>query len=106
MDFHYRCPGGSCNSVSGGAPRLHFHICSRMTQTRYVTMPLDTSKLRMQSLDARTFYGSTFRWAVSILSKEDVLVSWSGALPRLGRLVVSGGTVFPVYAFFPSSMLL
>jgi solute carrier family 25 (mitochondrial citrate transporter), member 1 len=57
-------------------------------------MPLDTIKTRMQSLEARKNYKNSFACAVSIFKHEGVLTFWSGALPRLGRLSLSGGIVF------------
>ncbi|KIX94346.1 uncharacterized protein Z520_10056 [Fonsecaea multimorphosa CBS 102226] len=65
--------------------------------TVYVTMPLDTIKTRMQSLEARTEYKNSVDCTISIARKEGVLVFWAGALPRLGRLTLSGGIVFTIY---------
>ncbi|KAK4153441.1 Tricarboxylate transport protein [Chaetomidium leptoderma] len=65
--------------------------------TVYVTQPLDTIKTRMQSIDARQLYGNSFRCAAIIFKQEGVLTFWSGALPRLARLVMSGGIVFTMY---------
>lgn len=65
--------------------------------TVFVTQPLDTIKTRMQSIEARQLYGSTLRCAAIILRQEGVLTLWSGALPRLARLVMSGGIVFTMY---------
>ncbi|KAL2751830.1 hypothetical protein ACRALDRAFT_2045081 [Sodiomyces alcalophilus JCM 7366] len=65
--------------------------------TVYVTQPLDTIKTRMQSIEARSQYGNSFRCAAMIFRQEGVLTFWSGALPRLARLVVSGGLVFTMY---------
>ena len=65
--------------------------------TVYVTQPLDTVKTRMQSIEARQLYGNTFRCAAMIFRQEGVLTFWSGALPRLARLVLSGGIVFTMY---------
>jgi solute carrier family 25 citrate transporter 1 len=62
-----------------------------------VTQPLDTIKTRMQSIEARQVYGSTVNCAVQIFKREGVLTFWSGALPRLARLVMSGGIVFTMY---------
>ncbi|GAW23758.1 hypothetical protein EKO27_g10204 [Xylaria grammica] len=62
-----------------------------------VTQPLDTIKTRMQSIEARGVYGNSFRCAVLIFKHEGVLTFWSGALPRLARLVLSGGIVFSMY---------
>ncbi|CAI4211693.1 unnamed protein product [Parascedosporium putredinis] len=65
--------------------------------TVYVTQPLDTIKTRMQSIEAKSQYGNSFRCAALILKHEGVLTFWSGALPRLARLVLSGGIVFTMY---------
>ncbi|PHH74328.1 hypothetical protein CDD80_3167 [Ophiocordyceps camponoti-rufipedis] len=65
--------------------------------TVFVTQPLDTIKTRMQSIEARSVYGSTLRCATVIFRDEGVLTFWSGAVPRLARLVLSGGIVFTMY---------
>ncbi|WAO87587.1 Hypothetical protein NCS54_00490100 [Fusarium falciforme] len=65
--------------------------------TVYVTQPLDTIKTRMQSIEARNMYGNSFKCASIIFKQEGVLTFWSGALPRLARLVMSGGIVFTLY---------
>ncbi|EHK21075.1 uncharacterized protein TRIVIDRAFT_223342 [Trichoderma virens Gv29-8] len=65
--------------------------------TVYVTQPLDTVKTRMQSIEARSMYGNTFKCAAMIFKQEGILTFWSGALPRLARLVLSGGIVFTMY---------
>lgn len=65
--------------------------------TVYVTQPLDTIKTRMQSIDAKRLYGNSFRCASIIFKQEGVLTFWSGALPRLVRLILSGGIVFTMY---------
>jgi solute carrier family 25 citrate transporter 1 len=65
--------------------------------TVYVTQPLDTIKTRMQSIEARQAYGNSFRCASIIFKQEGVLTFWSGALPRLVRLILSGGIVFTMY---------
>ncbi|KAK4118662.1 putative tricarboxylate transporter mitochondrial carrier protein [Parathielavia appendiculata] len=65
--------------------------------TVYVTQPLDTIKTRMQSIEARKLYGNSFRCAAIIFKQEGVLTFWSGALPRLARLILSGGIVFTMY---------
>ncbi|KAI0903324.1 putative transport protein [Ustulina deusta] len=62
-----------------------------------VTQPLDTIKTRMQSIEARAVYGNSVRCAALIFKHEGVLTFWSGALPRLARLVLSGGIVFSMY---------
>ncbi|KAI9643662.1 hypothetical protein NHQ30_008284 [Ciborinia camelliae] len=65
--------------------------------TVYVTQPLDTVKTRMQSIEARSLYKNSFHCAGLIARNEGLLTFWSGALPRLGRLILSGGIVFTMY---------
>lgn len=67
------------------------------TVTVYATMPLDTVKTRMQSIEARSNYKNSFDCAAKIFKNEGILTFWSGAVPRLGRLVLSGGIVFTMY---------
>lgn len=65
--------------------------------TVYTTMPIDTVKTRMQSIEAKTQYRNTFHCAARIFKEESILAFWSGALPRLVRLSLSGGIVFTMY---------
>lgn len=65
--------------------------------TVLVTQPLDTIKTRMQSLEAKKNYGNSFRCAALIFKEEGILTYWSGVLPRLARLVMSGAIVFTMY---------
>ncbi|KAI9822927.1 MAG: hypothetical protein M1832_002952 [Thelocarpon impressellum] len=65
--------------------------------TVYVTQPLDTIKTRMQSIEARKDYKNSFQCAARIFREEGVLAFWSGALPRLVRLSLSGAIVFTMY---------
>ncbi|EGD86424.1 hypothetical protein H112_07361 [Trichophyton rubrum D6] len=65
--------------------------------TVYVTQPLDTVKTRMQSLEARSSYKNSFDCVAKILKNEGIFTFWSGAVPRLARLVLSGGIVFTMY---------
>ena len=65
--------------------------------TVYVTQPLDTIKTRMQSIEAKRMYGNSFKCATIIFKQEGLFTFWSGALPRLARLVLSGGIVFTLY---------
>ncbi|KAI5817063.1 mitochondrial carrier domain-containing protein [Pyronema omphalodes] len=65
--------------------------------TVYATQPLDSVKTRMQSIEAKTMYRNTLHCAVKLFKEEGVLVFWSGATPRLARLMVSGGLVFTFY---------
>jgi solute carrier family 25 citrate transporter 1 len=66
--------------------------------TVYVTMPLDTVKTRMQSIEARKEYKNSFVCASRIVREEGFFTLWSGAVPRLARLILSGGIVFTMYA--------
>lgn len=65
--------------------------------TVYATQPLDTVKTRMQSIEARNLYKNSFQCASLVVRKEGFLTLWSGALPRLVRLMLSGGIVFTMY---------
>jgi hypothetical protein len=58
----------------------------------------------MQSIEARSLYKNSFQCAAKIFKEEGILTFWSGAVPRLGRLILSGGIVFTMYvpAFPPS----
>ncbi|KAI9373214.1 mitochondrial carrier domain-containing protein [Aspergillus egyptiacus] len=65
--------------------------------TVYVTQPLDTVKTRMQSLEAGRNYKNSFVCAARIFRDEGIFTFWSGAVPRLARLIMSGGIVFTMY---------
>ncbi|PLB51755.1 putative mitochondrial tricarboxylate transporter [Aspergillus steynii IBT 23096] len=65
--------------------------------TVYVTQPLDTVKTRMQSLEASKNYKNSFVCAARIFKDEGLFTLWSGAVPRLARLIMSGGIVFTMY---------
>lgn len=65
--------------------------------TVYTTQPIDTVKTRMQSLEAKSQYKNSIQCGWSIFKNEGLLTLWSGATPRLGRLVLSGGIVFAGY---------
>jgi len=62
--------------------------------TVYATQPLDVVKTRMQSIDARGEYKNSFQCVAKIFKNEGIWTFWSGAVPRLGRLILSGGIVF------------
>ncbi|QLG72680.1 hypothetical protein HG535_0D03880 [Zygotorulaspora mrakii] len=64
--------------------------------TVYATMPIDTVKTRMQSLNASQ-YSSTLNCFATIFKQEGLKTFWKGATPRLGRLILSGGIVFTIY---------
>lgn len=64
--------------------------------TVYTTMPIDTVKTRMQSLDSKR-YSSTINCFTTIFKEEGLKAFWKGATPRLGRLFLSGGIVFTIY---------
>ncbi|CAI7591503.1 unnamed protein product [Penicillium bialowiezense] len=88
----YTAPGEKLGTVStfgiGGVAGLI---------TVYVTQPLDTVKTRMQSIEASKNYKNSFVCAARIVKDEGVLTLWSGAMPRLARLIMSGGIVFTMY---------
>ncbi|WOO76830.1 putative mitochondrial carrier [Vanrija pseudolonga] len=65
--------------------------------TVYTTMPFDVIKTRMQSLEAKKEYRNALHCAYRIATEEGILKFWKGTVPRLGRLVMSGGIVFSVY---------
>lgn len=65
--------------------------------TVYVTQPVDTVKTRMQSIGARTLYRNSTHCAAKLVREEGVFKLWSGAVPRLARLIFSGGIVFSMY---------
>lgn len=65
--------------------------------TVYTTMPIDTVKTRMQSLEANKMYSGTINCFYRIFKDEGAATYWKGATPRLGRLVLSGGIVFTIY---------
>jgi solute carrier family 25 (mitochondrial citrate transporter), member 1 len=64
--------------------------------TVYSTMPLDVAKSRLQGLDGDR-YKNVFNCLGMIVRENGVLSLWTGATPRLGRLIFSGGIVFTVY---------
>jgi hypothetical protein len=72
--------------------------------TVYTTMPIDTVKTRMQSIEASAQYKNSVDCVVKIFKQEGLLTFWSGAVPRLGRLILSGGIVFTMYVFRWTSM--
>lgn len=53
----------------------------------------------MQSLEASKNYKNSFACAASIFKNEGVFTLWSGAVPRLARLIMSGGIVFTMYVY-------
>ncbi|KAE8166184.1 mitochondrial carrier domain-containing protein [Aspergillus tamarii] len=53
--------------------------------------------VRMQSLEASKNYRNSFVCAARIFKDEGLLTFWSGAVPRLARLILSGGIVFTMY---------
>ncbi|KAK8858746.1 hypothetical protein IAR55_002975 [Kwoniella newhampshirensis] len=65
--------------------------------TVYSTMPFDVVKTRMQSFEARTEYRNAFHCAYRIMTEEGFFKFWKGTVPRLGRLIMSGGIIFTVY---------
>lgn len=51
----------------------------------------------MQSIEAKRDYKNSFACAAKIFRDEGLLTFWSGAVPRLARLILSGGIVFTMY---------
>lgn len=51
----------------------------------------------MQSLEARRNYKNSLVCATRIFKDEGILTFWSGAVPRLARLILSGGIVFTMF---------
>jgi solute carrier family 25 citrate transporter 1 len=92
MAQSYTAPGERLNAVSTFGLGAMAGVI-----TVYVTMPLDTIKTRMQSIEAKKEYRNSFACAARIFREEGVLTFWSGALPRLGRLILSGGIVFTMW---------
>ena len=58
----------------------------------------------MQSLEASKNYKNSFVCATKILKDEGFTTLWSGAVPRLARLILSGGIVFTMFVL-PKSIL-
>lgn len=67
------------------------------TITVYATMPIDCVKTRMQAVDARARYRSSFHCLVDTFHTDGVSALWRGSTARLGRLMLSGGIVFTIY---------
>ena len=59
---------------------------------------------RMQSIEARKEYKNSFVCAAKIFKQEGILTFWSGAVPRLARLILSGGIVFTMYVYRKTRM--
>jgi len=65
--------------------------------TVYATMPVDTTKTRMQMVNAGPQYRSMISTMTYVVKTEGVKNLWKGSTARLGRLVMSGGIVFTIY---------
>lgn len=61
-----------------------------------------TNDVRMQSLEASKHYKNSIVCATRIVKDEGILTLWSGAMPRLARLIMSGGIVFTMFVTDPS----
>lgn len=55
----------------------------------------------MQSLEASKHYRNSIVCATRIIKDEGVFTLWSGAMPRLARLIMSGGIVFTMFELPP-----
>ena len=51
----------------------------------------------MQSMEANKEYKNSFVCASRIFKDEGIRTFWSGAVPRLARLIMIGGIVFTMY---------
>lgn len=60
-----------------------------------------TNDVRMQSLEASKHYKNSIVCATRIVKDEGVFTLWSGAMPRLARLIMSGGIVFTMFVANP-----
>jgi solute carrier family 25 citrate transporter 1 len=95
--------GGIAGIITVYVPIHHFFCFFQLTvHASYVTQPLDTVKTRMQSIEASKNYRNSFVCAASIFKNEGFFTLWSGAVPRLARLIMSGGIVFTMYVFLLS----
>ena len=56
----------------------------------------------MQSIEASKHYKNSIVCATRIVKDEGVLTLWSGAMPRLARLIMSGGIVFTMFVTNPN----
>ncbi|KAK7204043.1 mitochondrial carrier domain-containing protein [Myxozyma melibiosi] len=88
--------GGDPNKPLSGAKTFLVGAIAGVI-TVYTTMPFDTLKTRMQSLESKKEYRSTLHCAQRLVKEEGVLTFWKGTTPRLGRLVLSGGIIFTIY---------
>eukprot|EP00835_Amoeboradix_gromovi_P005392 NODE_502_length_7546_cov_0.138982.p3 type:complete len:273 gc:universal NODE_502_length_7546_cov_0.138982:6404-7222(+) len=64
--------------------------------TTITTMPLDVVKTRMQGLESSK-YRNSLNCLVTVVKESGVSALWSGTLPRLTRVSMSGGIVFYFY---------
>eukprot|EP00834_Sanchytrium_tribonematis_P002201 NODE_63_length_26141_cov_1.022656.p12 type:complete len:276 gc:universal NODE_63_length_26141_cov_1.022656:2941-2114(-) len=64
--------------------------------TTFATMPFDVVKTRMQGFDAHR-YKNLFHCGYVVVKESGVGALWSGMLPRLCRVSMSGGIVFFFY---------
>lgn len=53
----------------------------------------------MQSLEASKNYKNSVVCAAKIFKDEGAFTLWSGAVPRLARLIMSGGIVFTMSVY-------
>ncbi|CAN6629257.1 tricarboxylate transport protein [Trichomonascus vanleenenianus] len=82
-------PISSALSVSLGVAAGAFQVIA--------TQPIDVIKTRMQSINARSLYGSSLMCTYRIFIEEGPRTLWTGTLPRLVRTSLSGGIFFTIY---------
>jgi solute carrier family 25 citrate transporter 1 len=71
---------------SSSAPAIAGAMAGAVTV--YATMPFDVVKTKMQALDGRQNYRSTWHCFSSILQTSGITAFWKGTTPRLVRLSV------------------
>jgi len=75
------------NGYAGLAPATAGAMAGIVTV--YATMPFDNVKTKMQALEGRAMYKSTWHCFTSILQQSGASAFWKGTTPRLVRLSVS-----------------
>ncbi|KIW08193.1 uncharacterized protein PV09_01124 [Verruconis gallopava] len=65
--------------------------------TVYYTMPFDSVKTQLQSIEGRMMYTGSWDCVRKMVSRGGVRSLWKGTTPRLVRLSVSGAISFSVY---------
>lgn len=64
------------------------------------TQPIDLVKTRMQSINARTTYRSTFRTIFKVCVEEGLPTFWVGFVPRFAKIAGGSAITFVLYESF------